>query len=60
MEVIAVGEADDSEKTLGGEADGLLLSAKSDGALLVWHPKIFVEFCIVWTLLHLEKRTVSS
>ena len=34
MEVIAVGEADDSEKTLGGEADGLLLSAKSDGACL--------------------------
>ena len=32
VEVIAVGEADDSEKTLGGEADGLLLSAQSDGA----------------------------
>ena len=46
VEVIAVGEADDSEKTLGGEADGLLLSAKSDGACLASEDICGVLYCV--------------
>ena len=46
MEVIAVGEADDSEKTLGGEVDGLLLSAKSDGACLASEDICGVLYCV--------------
>jgi hypothetical protein len=46
VEVIAVGEADDSEKTVGGEADGLLLSAKSDGACLASEDICGVLYCV--------------
>lgn len=51
MEVIAVGEADDSEKTLGGEVDGLLLSAKSDGACLASEDICGVLYCVDATAL---------
>ena len=52
VEVIAVGEADDSEKTLGGEVDGLLLSAKSDGAYCLASEDICgVLYCVDATAL---------
>lgn len=46
MEVAAVGEADDRVETLGGEGDGLLLSAKSNGACLSSEDICGVLYCV--------------
>jgi hypothetical protein len=45
VEVVAVGETDDSEEALGGEADGLLLSANSDGACMASEDICGVLYC---------------
>jgi len=46
VEVVAVGEADDSEAALRGVSDGLLLSAISDGACLASEDICGVMYCV--------------